>query len=433
MVDSTLNLTKKNECKKLVNGYNEGVEMETKLYNKISRIVVVATAIILVGLSANAQNRQQILSSELLKSTAVAVYEKDSSQTYRWNSTTSAYDNLWKNIYAYNKSGNISQIDYLLWDTSSKKWTSKWREVYTYNTSAQLTECEFLEYNATSKAWVSSQVFTYNYNGAVLLSCLVENWDAAASKFVNWRFDSFVYDLNGRQKEYKIDYWDATTQTWVSSLRNTPVYNNGGLLDQEVSELWSKTSSNWSNLSSDVYTYNAQNQKTQLLKRTWDTSSSATWVPTDKFTYLYTSNLVTTTTQFKYIAATSTYDNAAKILYKYDSNGNVTEEVQQTFNATTAGWDNTSRQLSYWSKSAVGTALLTPETQELVVYPNPAINEIHITGTTESSTVTIYDYAGRVVVMIPEYTSGNSIDLSSIAKGIYIVKAGTQVSKFEKR
>ncbi len=55
---------------------------------------------------------------------------------------------------------------------------------------------------------------------------------------------------------------------------------------------------------------------------------------------------------------------------------------------------------------------------ELKVYPNPANDIINIDGT--QGLATLYNFAGKIV-LTHDLSNGNSIDISSIAKGIYIL------------
>ena len=66
------------------------------------------------------------------------------------------------------------------------------------------------------------------------------------------------------------------------------------------------------------------------------------------------------------------------------------------------------------------------------LYPNPSTGIINVdftTTTSESTTITVTDMAGRVITSKPVTTiAGNNhtqLDLSRVAKGVYMVKLGS--------
>ncbi len=70
--------------------------------------------------------------------------------------------------------------------------------------------------------------------------------------------------------------------------------------------------------------------------------------------------------------------------------------------------------------------------QPLTLYPNPVNNELHFEGTVlEEAVVTIYDYTGRPIHF--ENPSSNSIKVSELPSGIYILKVGGRFGRFVKK
>jgi len=75
------------------------------------------------------------------------------------------------------------------------------------------------------------------------------------------------------------------------------------------------------------------------------------------------------------------------------------------------------------------------DTDKLVIYPNPAVDEIRFSTNAELSSVMVYDVSGKVVLQKTNNT--NAINVSELAVGLYFIKAtsGTTVftSKFIKK
>jgi hypothetical protein len=67
------------------------------------------------------------------------------------------------------------------------------------------------------------------------------------------------------------------------------------------------------------------------------------------------------------------------------------------------------------------------------IYPNPATNELNIEATTTSK-IEIMNLAGLVIINIAAKEKNTTIDISTLAQGIYFVKLssenGVAVKKF---
>ena len=91
-----------------------------------------------------------------------------------------------------------------------------------------------------------------------------------------------------------------------------------------------------------------------------------------------------------------------------------------------------------WTASCNAT-LATNETKQsnISIYPNPAHNEINISGVKTINNIEIYSTAGNLVKKANLSTNKTAIDISSLPKGSYVLKAeldGTTKSfKFTKQ
>ncbi|MDQ1266876.1 MAG: hypothetical protein QG635_2029 [Bacteroidota bacterium] len=66
---------------------------------------------------------------------------------------------------------------------------------------------------------------------------------------------------------------------------------------------------------------------------------------------------------------------------------------------------------------------------EMRIIPNPATDFIHISGIESSEIVSIYSIEG---IKVLEGTNNERIDVSSLSKGIYIIKVQNKYMKFIK-
>ena len=77
------------------------------------------------------------------------------------------------------------------------------------------------------------------------------------------------------------------------------------------------------------------------------------------------------------------------------------------------------------SLAETGTSVLSVDRNKIAVYPNPFADYIMIDAEIDSK-LTIYDFAGRAVLVAAVKVGNNRIETSNLAKGIYVVKLGTE-------
>lgn len=80
--------------------------------------------------------------------------------------------------------------------------------------------------------------------------------------------------------------------------------------------------------------------------------------------------------------------------------------------------------------------LKTSGKKGMAVFPNPAVNTINVQWTGPGNRLELQDIAGRVVKTIllsPTGTASTSIDISSLKKGVYFLKAGSESVQFVKQ
>lgn len=71
------------------------------------------------------------------------------------------------------------------------------------------------------------------------------------------------------------------------------------------------------------------------------------------------------------------------------------------------------------------------EVDEVVLWPNPALNTIHITGATNFEKLIIYDSIGKLILKLPIH--GNTIDVSNLNPGLYVFRFTNENKTLVKR
>ena len=79
-----------------------------------------------------------------------------------------------------------------------------------------------------------------------------------------------------------------------------------------------------------------------------------------------------------------------------------------------------------------GTGIDAPRAEPLAVYPNPASDFVTIETDVLGSAITIVDLSGRVVMTATAADTKNTLNVSSLPTGTYIVRAANRVTKIIK-
>jgi hypothetical protein len=120
-----------------------------------------------------------------------------------------------------------------------------------------------------------------------------------------------------------------------------------------------------------------------------------------------------------YVADPQGYVGAGKI-YAYDLQG----ALQNTFTVSLLP-----NQVIAYSNASLSTAE-NVKNSKLIVYPNPASNKFFVQGL-NSGNVQVYDLNGRIAINT-QY-SENGIDISTLSKGVYIVKISDKNNSFSEK
>ena len=216
-------------------------------------------------------------------------------------------------------------------------------------------------------------------------------WDTITNGWenqVNWKMINYVYDANHNLTSYLSQHWSGSA--WVNNSLYTFTYDANNNQTSYLSQTWSGGA--WVNDWLTTYTYDANNNLTSELSQTW---SGGAW----ENYWLYT--------------------------YTYDAN-NFTQSYAHKY------WNNTGTKISHGDSTykcfhtVMGINSLEKNLQSVQLFPNPATNKITISKTADlqkETIVSIYNIQGEMVITNTFYYQNTmEMDVSLLAKGVYIVK-----------
>ncbi len=224
-------------------------------------------------------------------------------------------------------------------------------------------------------------------------------------------------------------------RNWQDSIRYDSIHVNGGFFPTNRRRYFYHSDGRMDSMALnpigdttvyyyEKFVYDAQNllQEIQGYSYILPTQSYA---QNFKMTYEYSGGKLTEIIQWAQISSTSFRRfNALELVY--NANDEVEEVYQMRVNL------NNSRRFLYrikflQSNSFAQTELKLPK---LEVFPNPVQNLLHFSATVDQE-LEIYDLKGTL--HFQEEVNGNTLNVSALKPGIYVLKAGSEVLRFVKR
>lgn len=199
-----------------------------------------------------------------------------------------------------------------------------------------------LKYN-TATTWIATSDSTYdnstnNYQLFDANNNVISNthtyWNGT-----NWENDTKVLYFYGGDNQLDTmvnQTWGGTN--WVNVDRHIYSYTLGNRLYSDVKQNWNSTTSSFDAATQTTYYYSVGGNLVQQIDQTYNTTTS-TYAYTDKYDYTYTASNQLSSTSYSLWGGAGWIGNYM-YTYAYDASGNRTSSLYQTYNTTTAAWDN---------------------------------------------------------------------------------------------
>lgn len=377
--------------------------------------------------------------------------------------------------FTYNLDGNITNVLNQDWNGSGPVWKNNTFYTLSYDGNGNMINKLQQIWNSASSVWINStqEIYTYDSNGRIT-SNLPQNWDTASASWINYtRYININWDTNGNNLGYIQQFWNDTSFVWENRFKYINSYDANGNNLVNLNQNWVDSNSTWLNYRQNVYTWDSMGYNTSWTEQWWMGSNiwsngyHSTQVNTydsDGFLisllYTYTAGIVI---QNQY---TFTNDINGKVLHSlglwlnggnwvndfqatftYDLNGNETSYLSQnwSFNywentlLNTHSYDTCGNLLTETRKEGTGPLQINQyfyplscntayqgTTQlsssfELNLYPNPTTDKIYVKTKANEGIkgIRLFDIRGTA---IKAQITGNEIDVSMLANGLYIVE-----------
>ncbi len=291
-----------------------------------------------------------------------------------------SYQNAQRNTYTNNSEGFYDHIHGDVWNGSA--WQALSQGDYTITPDGNVDTVTTQQWNADSNNWVNSTLTAWTYANGLISQIVTQLW--VDNNWQNLTRSTYHYDTSGFLTQIDRDQWSAGTNTWALSSRESFTNSSAGLATGSVVQVYASGTQSWTDYSRDTNTYDGNGN---LIYKLRELNIVGGWV------------------------------NSMQSNYTFDSNQRKLQGVSQSWN--NGGWINSGRET--YTYGALGVS--EHETSLISLYPNPAVDRLEIAGIGEAKLVDVYGIDGK---NHKAQMFNNSVDISALAAGTYILSVETE-------
>ena len=367
---------------------------------------------------------QGILSESITQEIVNSTWVNSSRELYSWTPNeliteritqewlNNQWENQQRNIYLYNASNEISTSSTEVWDAVNSTWIYHFYRVETlFNAQDQRTEFLQVYWNMGNPEDSVKHTFTLDGNGNEVVE-FREGWNISNPVWTALQKWESVYTVNN-QKDTVYNYqYNQTNSSWDFLSKWNYAYDGLGNVIQ-----YTTFDANNNFTTRQDYSYDANNNRDSTSNSYWQ---NGMWRINTLTTFTF--NAANQQLSYLYEAYNSSVGalvNSLQYLYTYDSNGNQTWVVGETWNSTTNSWDPMSKTQNFFSCGPLSNDEM--EINEISLYPNPTNGVINIQSN-QPQKVKIFTMEGKLIETIQIFSSV-MYDASTLNNGIYFIQS----------
>lgn len=244
-----------------------------------------------------------------------------------------------------------------------------------------------------SSTWNFNDTSKYYYNVNGLISKLISSSLSGVNQTL------YTYDTKERETQQLSQYWDSFTNQWVNSSRITTTYDANDNQVIFTYESYNSGTNTWSVLygNKHVYTYSS-NRITVDINQSWD-SNNLIWKDSDKIIYTYNSNGQITQIENQTINNNSWVNNSRES-YLYDIFGKIIEAELEVWGGTSYVKSDKYTNVTWhnWTGNIETSTVLSYTAQQ---WNTPIANQWNLSGRSSS----VYGNFGGHVTTEQTYTN----------------------------
>ncbi len=342
--------------------------------------------------------------------------------------------------YEYYEDGNIRMEKFTEKDYSSNNWISKWKTDFNYDINNQLQSKVYSTWMIDSNTLITYKTEEFTYNSFGKLNTYVEKRLNLNTLFwVDMNKSIYTYNTSNQDSMILFLKFDYATDSLLNYARRKKFYNSNGFDKIDLLAYWDKIQNQWRFDSKEESNYDSSGKKIFLIRSLW--YNDLGWHKINKRQFVYDNNENLNIYQFYTPTDSSDWLLKIEYDYNYDYNYTISECYFPTFESYPIEYINhmnnkptdyvilnendgelyeEDRIIYYYSDLNIGIS--EEMTKEFVVYPNPTNGKLLVLNDTgiKLYKVRIYNQLGQLVMYKNKIP--NSIDLSTLNEGFYIVE-----------
>ena len=324
---------------------------------------------------------------------------------------------IFKQTFEYDSRGNNTSEMLYDWSFFLRDWELLSKVEFVRNNDGVLTEAVSYVWDSFDEVWEYYDKIEYLYNESGNLAMVIlYEWNDRRNV---WQLSGraiYDYDDNGVLISITVYAWNDLTNEWMVDNRNVLTYDENGVLTMMTNYIWSDVGNNWTASVRFTHTYD----NNENLASTIISIFMGAWMNFLK-------------EEFVFDTSYSVADLITPVSFDYSFVNKLTEI--KAFEWTGISWQLLFTGAIHWSEKEIETSISVVESDDfsLAVFPNPAISELHIKSDFPKTThYTIFNTSGQIVMQ--GYLSENAtINVASMASGIYFLNISGQTAQFVKQ
>jgi hypothetical protein len=310
-----------------------------------------------------------------------------------------------------------------------------------------------------------------------LIGKLVQEWDSASKAWVNIKNESTTYSINGNDsiaitlgQFWKGGVWADSTKTTINEILNGKIIEQTTISQTMENGIWINKSKTF--MVADFTDMTAPKIMSMAMYQ-WDGSAWVGFIRYNNITFrdgfegmfTYVAEMWTGTAWISVMERkldgniATEIGFSSKTITNYDTNFNPTSEIFQSSISSkwvndsikTAGYDSNNfikyktikeykndtisysdSTVNYYRTMVAGVKSLKLLNSNITVYPNPTTSHIQIKGIEGKANLNVFGIDGKLL-LIKAFTDNETISVSTLPKGIYLLKFSTKDGVIEKK
>ena len=367
------------------------------------------------------------------------------SQTIRKDSVNGVWVNFSRTSQSWYSPGKYSETLEESW--ANNQWAASYRQSATYNAGGEVLTTTSESWDATSQSWKNAgfhQFYTYNALGQRIEQLQVY-WSTGVP--ADSTRNTFTFDGNGNQVNTLKEAWTLQEPSWRPYQHWPVTFAANGLPDSTANLLYDTTSASWNLIASWRNTHDAMGNRTEEIVRNANNELSSRY----SWSYDVNGNLLSDTYYWWVGSAwdlrnqtTRTYNsnnqplssnsigysgpvgqpsqlmNTYQYLWTYDDDGNLLETFGNIWNFNDSIWVFNYKEQNFFNcATAIDEISASANIQ---AFPNPTNGLLNLKGLSGEQ-LSIFNSQGTRVLKVRIGMDHETIDLTDLPNGIYVVKA----------